>query len=81
MIPEGVDRDRTLESLRVHDVPGALLLAVRHPGQDSFTFKPGGETPLEPGLTLIVMADADGHERLKRSVGRATGQYPPVRDS
>ncbi len=61
---------RTIGWLNVDEVAGAVLLAVRRPG-GGFQFKPGADTALEPGLTLIVMADAEGRSRLEqRLVGR-----------
>ncbi|NIM50583.1 MAG: potassium channel protein [Gemmatimonadales bacterium] len=74
-VPEEANvADRTLESLRA-DAAGALLLAVRHPESDEFEFKPPSETPLKPGMTLVVMADPEGHDRLKHGFRRATGTY------
>lgn len=64
---------QTLDSLRVNDIRGALLLAVRHAKTREFAFKPSPDTPLEHGMTLVVMADAEGHELLKRRFKRATG--------
>ncbi len=57
------------------DVAGALLLAVRQPESGRFIFKPPPDTPLEPGMTLVVMADADGHERLEKRFRRVTGTF------
>ncbi len=52
-----------------------MLLAVRHAKSDEFTFKPNSDTPLESDMTLVVMADAEGHERLQRGFQRATGMH------
>lgn len=70
---EAAVEGQTLESLRVNDVASAMLLAVRHAKTREFAFKPSPDTPLERGMTLVVMADADGHELLKRRFKRATG--------
>lgn len=65
-VPEtGAGAGRTIGWLNVDDVAGAVLLAVRRPGGE-FQFKPGADTTLEPGLTLIVMADAEGRSRLEQ---------------
>ncbi len=73
-IPQEANVDgQTLHSLHVDEVAGAMLLAVRAPGSDAFLFKPSDDTPLERGMTLVVMADADGHGRLMRRFQRATG--------
>ncbi len=65
--------DRTLGGLEVDEVAGAMLLAVRHPETGEFTFKPAPDTPLTVGMTLVVMADPDGLERLRKRFQRATG--------
>lgn len=65
--------DRTLGGLKVDEVAGAMLLAVRHPETGEFTFKPPADTPLTAGMTLVVMADPDGLDRLRKRFRRATG--------
>ena len=65
--------DRTLGELEVDEVAGAMLLAVRHPETGEFTFKPPPDTPLTAGMTLVVMADPDGLDRLRKRFQRATG--------
>jgi voltage-gated potassium channel len=67
---------QTIGSLRADDVAGAVLLAVRHPDTGEYIFKPPPDTPLHHGTTLVVMADADGHELLKGRFKRATGVIP-----
>jgi voltage-gated potassium channel len=75
-IPDDADvTDRTLASLEVNEVAGAMLLAVRHPGTGEFEFKPAPATPLAPAMTLVVMADVEGLERLKKRFRRATGTF------
>jgi voltage-gated potassium channel len=56
---------RTLASLGVHDVDGALLLAVRNTATEEYDFKPSPDTELESGMTMIVMADIEGRKRLE----------------
>jgi len=68
----------TLGSLKIDAIDGVLLLAVRHP-EGAFAFKPGDSLPIEPGMTLIVMSDADGQRRLQTHFHHATGTYPTVR--
>ena len=67
--------DRTLSGLKVDEVAGALLLAVRHPETGEFTFKPPPDTSLTAGMTLVVMADPDGLDRLRKRFQRATGTH------
>ena len=75
-IPDDADvTDRTLASLKVDEVAGAMLLAVRHPDTGEFEFKPAPTTPLAPAMTLVVMADVEGLERLKKRFRRATGTF------
>lgn len=64
-VPEGVDPAAdTLAALRIDDIPTALVVAVRPPRSVQFVFKPDPDTPLEPGMSIVVMADADGRKRV-----------------
>jgi len=73
-IPAGADvGDQTLGSLEIDDIPGALLLAIRLPKTGDFEFKPQTETVLEPGMTIVVMADPAGLDRLRKRFRSATG--------
>jgi voltage-gated potassium channel len=66
-VPQGAGAVGTpLRSLNVGDIPRTVLLALRRPGSDAFEFKPGPDTALEAGMTLIVMADAEGRTRLEQ---------------
>jgi voltage-gated potassium channel len=56
---------RTLESLRLDDVPGALLVALSHAGHEDFSFKPAPSTALMAGDVLVLMVDADGLARVR----------------
>lgn len=56
----------TVRALAVDELSNALLLAVRHAGREGFEFKPEPDTRLEPGMTLVVMTDAEGRARLER---------------
>ena len=64
---------RTVGGLKVNEIDGAVLLAVRHPETGAFEFKPSPETPLEPGMTLVVMADAEGISRLEKRLRVSRG--------
>ncbi len=57
---------QTLESLRVGDIEGAVLMALRSANSTSYEFKPPPSTTLEAGMTLIVMTDVEGRSRLER---------------
>jgi voltage-gated potassium channel len=64
----------TLADLRIDEVPGAVLLAVRQEHSDAFEFKPPVTTTLTPGLTLVLMVDSSGRERLHARIhGRSSG--------
>lgn len=63
--PDGPAVGKSLGSLRINDVDGALLLAIRDPKTGAFTFKPPDDTPLGAETTLVVMVDAAGRNRLE----------------
>jgi voltage-gated potassium channel len=78
-VPTDADvADRTLASLKIENIPEALLLAVRMPQTGEFDFKPPSSTPLEAGMTLVIMAEPDGLEKLRKRLRSATGAYPGV---
>jgi len=72
--PETRLEGRRLDSLQFGEA-GAVLLAVRSPETGEFTFNPSADTEIVPNMTLVVMAHADGHERLKKRFHRATGTH------
>jgi hypothetical protein len=45
-----------------------VVLAVQRPGSDQFEFDPPFDTPLEPGMSLIVMADAGGLAKIEQKL-------------
>lgn len=57
-----------LSSGKIDDVAGAVLLAVQRPGSDQFEFDPPADTKLEPGMGLIVMADAEGRNKIEKKL-------------
>ncbi len=67
VLAESSAAGKTLAWLGVGDVRGAVLLAVRRP-DGPFEFKPPADTTLEPGMSLIVMADAQGRSELEQKV-------------
>ncbi len=76
-IPSTADvAGRTLSSLQINETPGAVLLALKKPGSGEVVFKPDANTALEPGLTIIVMADHEGLARIGVSLERTTGAAP-----
>jgi voltage-gated potassium channel len=76
-IPSTADvAGRTLSSLQINETAGAVLLALKKPGSGEVVFKPDADTALEPGLTIIVMADHEGLARIGVSLERTTGAAP-----
>ena len=66
VVPAGATtKPRTIGDLGVDEIEGAVLLAVRRAPAGGFEFKPSAHTHLEPGLALVVMADAEGRRRLE----------------
>jgi voltage-gated potassium channel len=59
-----------LSSGKIDEVAGAVLLAVQRTGSDEFEFDPPPNTPLESGMVLIVMADAEGRAKIEQELGR-----------
>jgi len=43
-------------------------LAVQRSGNDQFEFDPPPDTQLEPGMALIVMADAEGRAKIEQKL-------------
>ena len=60
----------------VDDISGAVLLAVRKPDTGDVVFNPSADTTLEPGLTLIVMADHGGRSSVATRLEKVTGVSP-----
>ena len=65
--------DRTLHDMRIDEMDGVLLVALRQAGTGDFEFKPDPTTRIMPGMTLVVMTDADGLGRLRSRFRSATG--------
>ena len=70
-VPDDVAAGRTLNSLGVDTIPGALLVAVRRRDIEGFEFKPEPTTHVEPGMTIIVMTDAKGRGILEKRLASA----------
>ena len=64
--PETGAVGKSLESLKIGDVEGTLVMALRHAGSGRYQFKPSATTTLEAGMTLIVMTNVEGRNRLER---------------
>jgi len=70
-VPEEVDPGSpaaTIADVRFETIPGTMLMAIRRPGPEGFVFDPDLATPLEPGMALVVMTDADGRERVEERI-------------
>jgi voltage-gated potassium channel len=68
-VPDEVEPGTTLDSLGVDTIPGTLLVAVWRRGVESFEFKPDPSTPVEAGMTIVVMTDATGRGILEKRLG------------
>ncbi len=64
----------TLRSARVHARTGALVLALRHPGEE-FRTNPAPETSVDGGDVLVVIGNATQIEAL-RSLAEGVGPTP-----
>jgi voltage-gated potassium channel len=61
---------RTLGAAQLRRVSDVLVVAVRAP-DGTYTFNPGAEQLLEPGLTVIVLGARDEIEKLRAAAGEA----------
>jgi voltage-gated potassium channel len=59
---------RHVSDLWSSEVSGVVLLAVRQPVGGAFEFRPPVTTTLQPGMTLVVMTDREGRERLEAKI-------------
>ena len=60
----------SLSSGKIDEVVGAVLLAVQREGSDEFEFDPPSDTPLESGMVLVVMADAEGRAKIEKQLAQ-----------
>lgn len=58
----------SLSSGKVDKVAGAFVLAVQRRGGDHFKVDPPRDTQLESGMSLIVMADAEGRAKIEQKL-------------
>jgi voltage-gated potassium channel len=68
---------QTLRSAQVHARTGALVLALRHPGE-AFRTNPPPEAQIRQGDVLVVIGNA-GQISALRSLALATGPLPDIR--
>jgi voltage-gated potassium channel len=74
-VPAEVGTDhRPLSDLWTPDIAGVVLLAVRPADGGPFEFRPAGTTILKPGMILVVMADAEGRQRMEERMRVWVGQ-------
>ena len=65
-VPESaVAASTTLGSLEVDKIPRTMLLAICRAHTEDFEFKPDPDTPVEKGMTLLIMADSKGRSQLE----------------
>jgi len=60
----------TLSSGKIDELAGAVLLAVQRQGSEHFEFDPSPDTPLEPGMVLVIMTDADGRAKIEKKLAQ-----------
>ncbi len=60
---------KTIESLRINDQDGVLLLALVEPDGHTYSFKPEGGRRVQEGSTLIVMGGPEGLGALRKKWG------------
>jgi voltage-gated potassium channel len=69
VVPEDYSpSDDTIAALKIDEVHGAMLLAVQDVGTEEFEFKPSADRRVRAGMTLVIMADADGRARLEKKL-------------
>jgi voltage-gated potassium channel len=56
----------SLEEAQVYDKTGLRVVALRHPGQEEFVYNPADSERIPAGSVLIVIADPDRAEVLRR---------------
>lgn len=70
VLPEGSPlKALTIASSGLKTVPGALLVSVRKAEQDEFRFNPPDDMVLGPGDVVVVIATAEGLERVRAVAG------------
>lgn len=66
VVPDGLpEPPPTLEDVRFGEIPETMLMAIRPPDGSGFNFDPDPAIPLAPGMTLVVMAEAEGRKRVE----------------
>jgi voltage-gated potassium channel len=69
LIPGDVAVDhRHLSDLWSTEVSGVVLLAIRQPDGGAFEFRPANSTAIKSGMTLVVMSDSGGREKLEAKI-------------
>jgi len=59
---------RALGSLEIDRIAGTMLLALNRQGREDSEFKPDSDTVIETGMTLIIMTDVEGREKLEERI-------------
>lgn len=73
-VPEGLDDPPpTLADVRFQEIPETMLMAIRPRDGSGFDFDPDLATPLEAGMTLVVMTETEGRERLEARLASLAG--------
>jgi voltage-gated potassium channel len=65
-------KGKTLGTLDSHGTEGLPILAVKPAGGDAFTYNPGDDVVLQPGMELVTMGETSRVEELMRRIGDTT---------
>lgn len=57
---------KRIDASRIHEEAGLTVIAMRKPRQETFTYNPGPEDVLEPGMVVLVIGTPKQHEALAR---------------
>jgi len=60
---------KTLSEAKLNRGCSLLAVAVRRPGEANFSYAPGGDAVLEPGSTVVVLAEAEDIPRARKALG------------
>jgi len=65
--------NKTIAQVRLSQEASVLVLAVRHPESEFFTYRPNPETALPPGTVVVVMGEVSNVQKARKLAGMAFG--------